>query len=1022
MSNPTDTAGPLRQFQIRTPRGTNVYSFRGDGFIKLYFVASDTTISMVRLSETRLFVSRQYGQHYDLLGITDCHDRYWAKFIQALQGSTESGPEQQQYILNADQMLEGLLDEPYLIVEPTFEDYNNVIQRLTAEDRKVCFEVYGISMPPERFKANATKEAPTNEENEGETMMTVQVRAVNANTMQLLTDTVNLIAVLRPNGQVVAYDYFGKVPYVTQHNFKAIFERLMLYSLGGVDVQEVETTSTQLLTDLGRSNSPQVSTTQANHMEVFNQTLQENEIRLFNIQPSAAVAVATPPRTGNTVDQMRESLQRGIVYQVFEKVGNLSVRPMLCTLNADLIRNVAPAQLAQAAEETSRRAGRDKPNLLRVFDLVRGEFRSFYTDKVIAFDSPMVQQHRLLGMESKNQFGLMWFEFPVNTQWNAVLTGATSLDDFVGAQFGLAPSTPQVQALGAQVPTPATESAGSVASNAATATVVNGATVLDTHTRALIAIMESRVTTITFEKQNGELREMQATRSIQASDKYRTLNLPNEIERQISSNKISVWDMSINEERNFNPNRLVSYIDGGGNYVNVDAAVLEAENAVAQAGGVENPFPYAPDVYTVQEMAAVLADNVVRLRFERSAGGDRVMFATRNQSLIQTYEKIGHVDVETQTEPQSQEDRIAEMLASRVIKVFDIESQEWRSFKVDSILPYDVQSNIPSWVEFEWEIGDWFAVMRGNKLAAESYAGTQFKGKDMFPIDRERFRFESKQFKYQVRKADVTLTETSDYLERIRIATELKDRALATVDPKALTSQDLEVFEQLKHFADGLESSWKEALGSSTENSSLVFSSKKEYATTKLIVLTYNWGREVLFLHPRFIVNAASHKVYADRTEVLNFQRAKTTVVDTLLGPALETLAPLITGRRKADLFRKPLEQVDVRRFARLLQLIKHDKTTLAELKIGFNRSKDLPTQIRVSYDRKATYLLNPEYIYDQRSRQFVFIRTPENTYQSDIEPKVKSVVHPQTARVLALYLHACDLRRTVKDDKGNPM
>lgn len=846
---------------------------------------------------------------------------------------------------------------------------------------------------------------------------------------------------VRPNGQVIAYNETTKQVFITKKSLTLYINRLTEARRNGSEAEQQSASLGYIraithTNDAQKTASLQEFITHVASREIENIRLgavvggipdagyrkqindHAKEVEKAN-RPSAEqarenrvpvndMAVASAPTSAQASSvtpfegELLRHLTNGVVALVFKKVTTGETREMLATLNPTVIGKISPQHASDLGNVVHRK------NTLSVFDITVNDFRKFKSTAVFPIANPAVSYFAGSVPQNDIVMELAFLPQGIETPWLKVSTGEYTFMEYVnactGGETNTTPRPPKVD----------NDNTG-----------LTGAEVYLKHIRPLVERMQVENVQITFEKYSsqglgtGEIRHMVASRNPVVSIAFSEFNEPVEMEKQFTKRRVPVIDADLGEKREFNIDRFISYVDVEGNTVNVRELAQLADAEYAR-NFVATRQPNAADVYTVEQMIAVLDAKVVRAVVRTSSSDYRVMMATRNPSVIDMHEKLGTVSAET-TSTKSPEERRAEMIEKGQIAVFDIEKQGWITLVADNLHEVDTVAHVPSWIEFDWEFGDWFAVMQGRVTPQEGYTGTGFIGRDMLALDRERLSYESRQFRYHTRKQEMELLDNS-WKNQLQVAYALKNHAVASV--MQYTSQDIETLDVMREFAYGLQRNWSESLDAKTEDATLVFSDVKELVKEKIIIVRFNWGRDVIFLHPRFVVNASSHKVYADRLDLFNFPKRalSNNVLDVKLQGQLEQMASYVSARRKADILTKELDVPDMRRLKRLHQVIKNNKATLEGAGIKFGATKAYPTQVKVKLNNKAFVSISPEYILDDAKKQFIFVRTQEVTYASEIEPKVSPNAETPIGKVLAVYLQACDLRRTVRDDNGNPM
>lgn len=254
----------------------------------------------------------------------------------------------------------------------------------------------------------------------------------------------------------------------------------------------------------------------------------------------------------------------------------------------------------------------------------------------------------------------------------------------------------------------------------------------------------------------------------------------------------------------------------------------------------------------------------------------------------------------------------------------------------------------------------------------------------------------------------------ADNQNRLSIARQKAQEAVARITH--YTPQDKEVFSHLVQYARQVQNEYIKAGKSEVLNVQVS-------AENHLVQIMFTDASEVFILHPQFIVNAISHKVYADRTGVMQFERAFTSEYDQSLGGDMGSLASLITARRKTDYASKPLSEQDATRMSRLHQFVTTYMNDMKEANLQFSFLK-APNGViqcgRIYSNGKEVYQFNPMYMLDVVQNKFVFER--ENTGATLAELEAQFFNKKQTAHLNLQQMNilnntftlAYDLRRNL--------
>lgn len=253
-----------------------------------------------------------------------------------------------------------------------------------------------------------------------------------------------------------------------------------------------------------------------------------------------------------------------------------------------------------------------------------------------------------------------------------------------------------------------------------------------------------------------------------------------------------------------------------------------------------------------------------------------------------------------------------------------------------------------------------------------------------------------------------------DTQNRLSIARQKAQEAVSRISH--YTPQDKEVFAQMVQYARQVQNEYIKAGKSDVLNVQVS-------AENHLVQIMFTDASEVFILHPQFIVNAISHKVYADRTGVMHFERAFTSEYDQSLGGDMGSLAALITARRKTDYASKQLSEQDAMRMSRVQQFVATytEEMKDAQLQFSFLKSPNGVIQCgRIYSNGKEVYQFNPMYMLDVVQNKFAFERENAGATLAELEAqffKTKQTAHLNLQQMNILnnmFTLAYDLRRNL--------
>lgn len=254
-------------------------------------------------------------------------------------------------------------------------------------------------------------------------------------------------------------------------------------------------------------------------------------------------------------------------------------------------------------------------------------------------------------------------------------------------------------------------------------------------------------------------------------------------------------------------------------------------------------------------------------------GEKRVMYGTRNPSLITMYDQTIRSRGTKSRIDNSDRNAVQQELDSDVIRVLDLEKEEFRAFKPSTLVEYDAENGVGSWIKFDIENDAWFNIVKEGHDIQDYYirgGENSQPGVKVAVTNNNRTVLEERYYQEAMesgavkssvvvqweRRNNEAFTEgerlyiellTGSYLESDveRAATDLLNALKVLNEPLELKKQEL----GLTHLQ----------LGKRVK--------KRRLANT----VEYVIGDAVIVFSPYFIVNTKTGKVYLDRYNLFKF-------------------------------------------------------------------------------------------------------------------------------------------------------
>lgn len=393
------------------------------------------------------------------------------------------------------------------------------------------------------------------------------------------------------------------------------------------------------------------------------------------------------------------------------------------------------------------------------------------------------------------------------------------------------------------------------------------------------------------------------------------------------------------------------------NQTNLSAVTEDVKNKIVAQYNRENEtgLDFRDDK---EEIVRRLKSNVVRLVFTKKGdGSDRVMYATLVPELLGIYNEHGRKYGDQGSFSLAKVDEMNSNIPD-FVRVMDLEKEEFRSFKPSTLKDYDNEYNVPSWIESHPDNDAWYNVAKEGEDIRQYVDGNGL----FIQADDNRERTARERRYIQEAQDNGVLVDdgTAKALEFIS----------STMDKKVkgyiYTLTSLEIPEEVQEYINTnqfyrdlseLSVSFQELASEEIEG---------EYKVTKRPSKLNNSGgsyfidvgTDKYFLHPYFIINRRTGKVYLDRmgwveeTDASRGLPRAVKRVDRLFGATIENFIeekelkalPLPQSKR----IRKTDRTYD-RRLARMQHFAKNPKAVYKPVYDHYDISvKEIPSNASV--------------------------------------------------------------------------
>lgn len=254
-------------------------------------------------------------------------------------------------------------------------------------------------------------------------------------------------------------------------------------------------------------------------------------------------------------------------------------------------------------------------------------------------------------------------------------------------------------------------------------------------------------------------------------------------------------------------------------------------------------------------------------------GEKRVMYGTRNPSLVTLYDQSIRTRGSKSRIDNDDHAAVQQELDSDVIRLLDLEKEEFRAFKPSTLVEYDAENGVGSWIKFEVENDAWFNIVKEGHDIQDYYirgGESSQPGVKVAVTNNNRTVLEERYYQEAMEsgavKSKVVVQwerrNNEAFIEGERLYIELLTGSyLESVVEQAST----QLVTYLKQVNEPLELK-KQELGLNHLQISKRLKKRRLANTYELSI-----GDAVLVISPYFIVNTKTGKVYLDRYDLFKF-------------------------------------------------------------------------------------------------------------------------------------------------------
>ena len=265
-----------------------------------------------------------------------------------------------------------------------------------------------------------------------------------------------------------------------------------------------------------------------------------------------------------------------------------------------------------------------------------------------------------------------------------------------------------------------------------------------------------------------------------------------------------------------------------------------------------------------EEIVRRLKSNVVRLTFTKNNGENRVMYATLVPELVNLYNKHRRKYGDQGTSTLAQVDEMNKDIPD-MVRVMDLEKEEFRAFKPSRLNDYDNDFNVPSWIECNPDNDAWYNIVKG-----EEDVRNYVDANGLFiqaPKNADRRRREADYIHEAQENGVMVDEETARALEFIASRTDKTVKgyiytltSLVIPDEVQEYINSNQFFRDLQDLCDELREVANTEMGD--EEYSITKRPQKLNSGGAYYILI---GTDKYYFHPYFVVNKRTGKLYLDR-------------------------------------------------------------------------------------------------------------------------------------------------------------
>lgn len=317
-------------------------------------------------------------------------------------------------------------------------------------------------------------------------------------------------------------------------------------------------------------------------------------------------------------------------------------------------------------------------------------------------------------------------------------------------------------------------------------------------------------------------------------------------------------------------------------------------------------------------------------------GQKRVMYATRNKDLVSLYYRDGRTKGSKGTLKDDDVDTVANELSKDYFTVLDLAKEEFRTFKPSSLVEFDTEDNVASWIVYDVDNDAWFNSIHEGEPPSKYYVSGQLKA-GYAPQNISRTRLEQ-QYRDEAIQSGSLKSEAVVQWERANQQNFLSGEAqyIRVLNGSYQDSQVDTAFEKICDFVRTVHQDIEPILEDSDVPNMFVskrLNKRKRgnsmiNASVELLI-----GDALLILSPYYIVNTKTGKVYLDRYSMFGRPANRSaltreeveihTFSDQLIEPFIDVLIESANLKHlpKPKKRERIMSEKDKRRFGRLEML-----------------------------------------------------------------------------------------------------